>query len=144
MFYILDAAATCSSPAIANILSILKKALGIIQLVGPILGMVGLAINFSKLMVNPDEKKYMNNLKNCIIAMVALFFIPMVVNVTMGWLDDSFDIAACWNNAESAQNTKEKSQYNNEKDKDHQPIITPADEYSIRIPSNIKSNTQNS
>lgn len=129
MIYILDAASTCSSPALANILSILKQALALIQLIGPILGIVGLAICFTRLMVNPEEKKYKSAIKNCLIAILILFFIPFLVNLTMGLLDDSFNLATCWNNAESAKNSNGKAEYNNKKDKNKKPVILEPDDY---------------
>lgn len=143
MIYLLDVASACSSPALANILSILKQILSLIQLIGPILGIVGLAICFSRLMANPEEKKNKSALKNCLIATALLFFIPFLVNLTMGLLDDSFELATCWNNAESVKNTGEKSEYNNSKDKDHQSIIVTPDAYENNGESNAQNNREN-
>lgn len=52
-----DIIEACGSSAIANLLSITKTVVNIIQLIGPIVAMVALATCFIKLMTNPDEKK---------------------------------------------------------------------------------------
>lgn len=92
---------SCGNIGIDNILNIAKKILDLIQLVGPILSMVALAICFIKLMVNPDEKKYKAGIKNSIVALVVLFLVPFLVNLAMNLADESFNLAKCWNNAEA-------------------------------------------
>ena len=109
----------CGSAAIANILNIMKTALSLIQLVGPILCMVALAINFTRLMTNPEEKKYKAALKNCLIALVVLFMVPLLINVAMSY------IARCWNNAaEVVAAEKEDSGYVDTSTKPKQEIIS--------------------
>ena len=65
MFYILDyervsedIIEACGSIGIAGLINIVKTVLSLIQIIGPILCMIALTINFIKLMSNPDEKKY--------------------------------------------------------------------------------------
>lgn len=89
----------CGDPALASILGMLKSILNIIHLVGPIIGIVSITISLIKLMSNPDEKKYKKLITNWVIAIVILFLLPMVVNVVMGLLDNSFTISSCWNYA---------------------------------------------
>lgn len=115
----------CGSAAIANILNIMKTALSLIQLVGPILCMVALAINFTRLMTNPEEKKYKAALKNCLIALVVLFMVPLLINVAMSLADESFNIAKCWNNAaEVVAAEREDSGYVDTSSKPKQEIIS--------------------
>ena len=101
----------CGNIGIANILSIVKSFLDIIQIIGPILCIVALAINFTKLMTNPDEKKFKAGLKNSLIALVILFMVPFIINLTMSLADGSFDLATCWNNAEKVSTLGEDSNY---------------------------------
>lgn len=94
---IIDLASTCSSPALASFLSIAKKILLFVQLIGPLLCIISLSISFINLVVNPDEKKEPSKIKNKIIALVFLFFIPTIVNATLKLLDDSNELSRCWN-----------------------------------------------
>ncbi len=102
---ILDLTSVCGSVGLANLISICKTALTIIQIAGPILAIVGLVTILIKLMSNPDNKKLKTAIKNWLIAFVVLFFIPIIVNVVMRMLDDSFTVAACWNYAEEIKSS---------------------------------------
>ena len=54
MFFILDnVGSMCSDPGLANILSIIKKFVNMLWVVGPILAIIAAAINGFKLMSNP-------------------------------------------------------------------------------------------
>ena len=90
MIYILENA--CQDKALENILRIVKTILNLIQIIGPILAIVSIVIIFIKLTSNPDNKKLAKNLKNAIIALALLFFVPLIVNVFMRLADDSFSI----------------------------------------------------
>ena len=48
---------TCSEPALAAILLVVKNILGILQIIGPIAAIVSIMWQFAKLTVNPDDKK---------------------------------------------------------------------------------------
>lgn len=101
--YILDVSSTCSSPGLANVLSIIKTGLNIIQIIGPIIAIIGITMNIIKLMTNPDDKKAKPALRNSIIALVVLFMTPFIVNLIMYQFDDTFDLAKCWTDAENAK-----------------------------------------
>lgn len=108
----------CTDPGLANILAIIKKFMNILWIVGPILAIISAVIIAIKLMSNPEEKKYKPLFKNCIMALLFVFFIPLLVNVVMGLLDSSFEVAACWNQAESVSTNGQNSGYIDEgKDK---------------------------
>lgn len=124
-----DIIEACGSSAIANLLSITKTVVNIIQLIGPIVAMVALATCFIKLMTNPDEKKYKAGLKNSLIALVVLFLVPFLINLTMSLTDDSFDLAKCWNNAEAVAEIGEDSQYVDTTDESRQPIVVNPEDY---------------
>lgn len=97
MIEVLEIINECSSPALSAILSTSKQIIKLIQIMGPILLIIALIINFIKLINNPEEKRLRKNLINSVIAAVFLFFIPMLIDVTMKMLDDTFTISACWN-----------------------------------------------
>lgn len=86
----------CSSPELASILGIAKKLLDLIQIFGPILLIISLGFTFVKLMQHPDEKKLVARLKNSALALVLVFFIPLLVNVVLNMTDGSTQFSACW------------------------------------------------
>ena len=94
---ILDLTAVCGSYAVATLLSVFKRALNLIQMIGPIVGIIALIINFIKLMITPDEKKLKNVIRNWAIAIIMLFLIPTCVNLVMRLFDDTFTVSKCWN-----------------------------------------------
>lgn len=94
---ILDLTAVCGSYAVATLLSVFKRALNLIQMIGPIVGVIALIINFTKLMITPDEKKLKNVIRNWAIAIIMLFLIPTCVNLVMRLFDDTFTVSKCWN-----------------------------------------------
>ena len=96
----LDIISACSDPALAALLSFVKKTISLIQLIGPILALISLSLHLIRLVKNPDDKKGLPRIKNSIIALLLLFFIPMFVNVVMGWMDTSNHFSSCWNNAD--------------------------------------------
>ena len=93
----------CSSPALATTMQVVKRGLLIIQIIAPILLMISLAINLTRLVKNPDDKKLLPKIDKSILGAFVLFMIPVLVNVVMGWLDNSYEISACWNNASDQQ-----------------------------------------
>ena len=106
-----DIIEACGNIGIANLLSITKTVLNMIQIIGPILSIVALGIFFTKLIANPDDKKTKAGLKNSIISLVILFLVPFLVNLSMSLADNSFDLATCWNHAEEVAKLGEESNY---------------------------------
>ena len=87
----------CNSPALAVTLSAVKKVLTIIQIVGPILLILAIALHVTQLMANPDDKKIPKKIFNSILATLFLFFIPLLINIVLKWMGTSFNFSACWN-----------------------------------------------
>lgn len=95
----------CGDPGLATMLQIVQNIMGIIQVIVPILLIIAAIWVFTRLMMNPEEKKLMKALRNCVFAAVIVFFLPYVVNLTMSWLDDSFNASACWKVAKEAKSS---------------------------------------
>jgi len=95
--------ASCQDSTLKIFISILRKGLNILWIVGPVLAIISITIIFSRMSMNPEDKKLLKNLNNSIIALVVLFFIPLIVTFTMNLLGDSFDFSACWNDSENSQ-----------------------------------------
>ena len=111
---ILDAMSYCSDPALGWLLNILKTAFTVLQIIVPILLMVGLGIQFGNRVVNPEDEKTKNKIKNTITAAVTVFFLPLLINLLMnsqdyadgsngidpnywdGLIDDSPDEGGSW------------------------------------------------
>lgn len=99
MFQLLDITSTCSDYAIVKYLMVIQNALNIIHIVVPIILLVMLTVQFTKMMINPDDKKGFGALKNKIIATVLIFLMPYIVNLVIGLIPDSFSVSKCWDNA---------------------------------------------
>ena len=97
---------SCNDPALLSILSIVRRILSLIQIIGPILALVSLSIHLIRLMKNPDDKKGMKPVYNSIIALMLLFFVPVFVNAVFGWLDTSTKFSSCWNSADYKQSSE--------------------------------------
>ena len=97
MFNVLEVIKECSSNDLATFMQIAKNILNLLHIIGPILLLIALVVHFIKLMSNPDDKKLLPKIRNSVIAAILLFFIPTIVNVVMGTVDNSYEISACWN-----------------------------------------------
>jgi len=97
MLEVLEIINECSSPALSNILSIFKRIINLVQIIGPILLIIGMTVNLIKLINDPEDKKLKKNIFNSLIAAVLIFFIPVFLNVLMSLLGNNFTISACWN-----------------------------------------------
>ena len=86
----------CNSQALSIILNVAKQLLNLIQIAGPILLIISLGFTFIKLMQHPDDKKLISRLKNSALALILVFFIPLLVNVVMNMTDGSSQFSACW------------------------------------------------
>ncbi len=115
--FILDLVEVCGSPELAHILGIIKRVLNLFQIIGPIVGIIGLILALIKLMMNPDEKKLKNSIRNWVIAIVMLFLLPVIINLVVGLFDDSFQLSECWNYS-NQKSTSGKSNYVDDDDND--------------------------
>ena len=110
--------ADCSSPALWSTLSIMKKVFLLIEIVAPILLIVSLIMNITKLVANPEDKKLPKKILHSVLATVIIFFIPLIVNVLMNALGEDFEVSACWNTASNiTENTDYIDQSNGTKKK---------------------------
>lgn len=90
----------CSDYALAKLLSILHRALNLIQLIAPILLLLSFVIGLIKLMINPDDKKGNKPLFNKIIAAVMCFIMPTIINLFFNIMPETVEVGACWKSAE--------------------------------------------
>ncbi len=89
---------TCSDPGLGVVISVIKRIIDIVWIVGPILFIIALVINFTKMMMDPENKKLMKNCFNSLVGAVVIFLIPVFINVVMSMLSTDFKLSSCWNN----------------------------------------------
>ncbi len=97
-------ATTCDDIALANILVIVKRALTLLQIFGPIICIISLLIIFMKSVANPDDKKNTKTITNIVLALVIMLFVPVIVNAVMGIIGDNTNFTSCWKNASDVIN----------------------------------------
>lgn len=116
----------CNDYVLASILTIIRRALNLLQIVAPILLILAATIQFVKLVLNPDDdKKSMKKIYNSFFSALIIFFIPMVINLTMNIINEygdvgvedgenthSLNIAVCWKEAKRTQNVMDSVREN--------------------------------
>lgn len=106
----------CSDYGLAVFLHIFKTAMGIIQILAPIVLIVMCTVDFSKLVINPDDnnKAKFKGLLNKFLAAVIIFLLPIIVNTVMGTMADTFDgaknfdVLGCWDAADEVWSKTQK------------------------------------
>ena len=92
---------------IIKAMSFIKAILNIIRIIVPI-GLVGYTIfEVVKKVINPDDKDFMKHIINRIIAAVVVFFVPLIVSLTLKVIDiasgnnsaTSNSLGRCWDKA---------------------------------------------
>ena len=106
----------CSDYGLAVFLHIFKTVMSLIQIIVPIVLIVMCAIDFSKLVINPDDnnKAKSKGLLNKFLAAVIVFLMPIIVNAIIGTMVDSFDgakgfdVISCWDAADEIWSKTQK------------------------------------
>ncbi len=94
--------AICTDPDAMTILRMVKTLITVAKILLPLIIIVTASINFGKVAISgnfDDIKKPAEKLMYSLIAAVIVFFIPTVVNVIFGFVDDRVDVIACFENA---------------------------------------------
>ena len=81
------------------LIKVLKNALKIIQIIGPVLAILSLTITLYKIVKSKDIDSISKNKKgivNSLIALVALFLIPAFVSLVMGLIGERTSFTSCW------------------------------------------------
>lgn len=95
----------CSDYGVVPLIKIFKTVFQMIQILGPILAMVSLGLIFFSSVTASDSKVFETNkkkIRNCLVALVVTFFLPIFVNLVMGmtFMVDNFTISECWAEAD--------------------------------------------
>ena len=129
---------SCPGQVMSGFVYIAKTIVYLIWIMGPIIAIVSLSYNLALLMKDPDNKKLPKKVKNSVIALILLFFIPTLVFLTVSLTDNDF--SACWKSAKvrfSLSTTYEDPSGNKNNNKS---IYTKQDEYQTGKKNN-NSNT---
>ena len=147
MFQILscsDIGTCCSSYALANFLDLSRRIINIIQLFAPIVLISAAIFQLVKMILNPEDKKGIKSITNKIVAAIVIFFVPIVFDISIGFLPDDFSLSACWESAKIAREISESSklEYKSVSDeREKSKIFFDSDNYQKGKP---KSNTGSS
>ena len=125
----------CNSVGINNILYIIKQIMNLIMIVSPILLIISFTILFTQLVMKPEEKKLLSKLRNATLALLFVFFMPLIVNVFMSMLGDSTDLSKCYN---SADNISNQATYISTRDpKEKKSVLINKDDYEEAEPKQL-------
>lgn len=98
-----DLGSCCNDAGLVAILDIIRRVVELFQTIIPIVLLVMLIFQLTKMVINPDDKKGFASLRNRILAAFIIFFLPVIVNVTINIISDSnsdFQLSACWKTAQ--------------------------------------------
>lgn len=99
----------CNDYGLVTLLDIIRNAFNLIQLIVPIILLVMIIFQLIKLMVNPEEKNGMKKIINKVIATVFCFFLPLLVDLIIGLMPQTFTVSACWDNAKILHETSKNT-----------------------------------
>ena len=97
---------TCTDSGILMITKIIKSFFYWLQIIGPILAMISLAILITKSVTTNDSnniKKYQKNIINSLIAMAMLFFLPYLMDMSMQLIGNKTSFTSCWNSIDNVK-----------------------------------------
>ena len=94
----------CGDYGLVKILSMIRRALSLVQLIAPILLLAFVIIGLLQLVVNPDEKNGTKKILNKFLAAVMCFLLPSIVDIFFAIMPDSVQVGACWKSAEAGNN----------------------------------------
>ncbi len=119
----------CTNQSLQGIFSIVKRIMQLIQIIVPILLIIFVSISFIKLVKNPEEKQGTKKIMNQFLAAAIIFFIPLLVDVTMNLVGDKSEISSCWNSASDKISISQD--YQPIGDEEKKPMIKKASDYEV-------------
>ena len=88
--------------------------------------------------MKPDEKKEKSKIKNSIFALVLVFFIPLMVNLVIFWVDDNYQISRCIENASYEGGDSQYIDINGNEEKKQSIIVDPSEYDTPEVASKYK------
>ena len=86
----------CQDKAMQTILGPVSSIIDLIQIIAPILLLIMVAVDLTRGVLNPDDKKRVSSIKNKLNAAVIIFFVPLILDVLLSSISTSnFSISSC-------------------------------------------------
>ena len=135
---------TCTDSGILAISKVIKNFFYWLQIIGPILAMVALAIFIAKAVTTNDKneiKKYQKNMTNSLIAMAMLFFLPYLMDISMQLIGNRSSFTSCWNSIDNVKlkfssNYIKTEQEEKAKKEDKTKVYTNPKDYHGKVTTN--------
>ncbi len=130
---------TCNDSTLLPILSVVKRVMTMVQIMVPLILIVMVSIKLINMIMKPDEKKEIKKIINTFIVAVVVFFVPVVVDVTISMLGENNKFSNCWLNADESFSVSKK--YFHIGEKERKSILQNPDDYEPGVPRKSSSNT---
>ena len=119
-----------------NLLFVLKNISNLIFIIAPILAIICVSILFIHMVKNPDDKKGLPKIKNSLLALVIIFFIPMIVTTLFYIIGNDNEVVACYFNSSSIVKSGD-AQYIEMDEKDKTMMIEDSNNYEKGKPKTL-------
>lgn len=121
----------CDDFGLVLTLDAFRKALNLIQIIVPIILIVLSCIELIRLIGNPEDKKGLKKLINKYVAAVIVFAVPILVDVVLGIMPETYSVSACWEQAKiSAEVVRvQRNTYIKADDETSSPILMDPGDY---------------
>lgn len=108
-----DLGTCCTDPALVLTLDTFRRMFYLIQIIVPILLIIAATVEFTRSVMDPERKNAMKRVKNLFLAGAIVFLLPVVMDVVLTLLPQTFSVSACWNEAKTVAESYRKngSQY---------------------------------
>lgn len=121
----------CDDFGLVLTLDAFRKVLNLIQIIVPIILIVLSCIELIRLIGNPEDKKGLKKLINKYVAAVIVFAVPILVDVVLGIMPETYSVSACWEQAKiSAEVVRvQRNTYIKADDETSSPILMDPGDY---------------
>ena len=87
----------CEETELIPIITIIRNLVQVVQIIVPILLILGMSVNLVQLVQNPELKNGKKKIYNKILAAIIVFMIPVIVDALMAFVPSSISVSECWN-----------------------------------------------
>lgn len=144
----------CSDPALGSFLTIIKRIFNMLEIITPVILMIGLAVPFFNMIVIDHNKQSREDksktqyevekrhIYNALTAGIIVMMLPIIVNIVMYALsfatNDRFVVSECWNDAKVTQGKAQYITYDSKKKK-YNFLINPDEYVGVDTDPNFRS-----
>ncbi len=146
MLYLGNLINSCKDYGIVSVLAIIKRMLSLMQLVVPIVLIASCIWGLTRMLINPEDKKGLVNLRNKVAATLIFIFVPFLMNLVLSWTNSTFNVGGCFqaaNEYKAQLDATEEYDVKTEKGK-RQKIQKDISEYKFKEPDESDDSNNNS